>query len=31
MTTGKVLCPPGSEGIKSHPVFVAGDSNEIEL
>jgi hypothetical protein len=31
MTTGKVLYPPGSEKVKSHPVFVAGDSNEIEL
>jgi nitrite reductase/ring-hydroxylating ferredoxin subunit len=31
MTTGKVLGPPDSDNLKSYPVFVAGDSNEIEL
>jgi nitrite reductase/ring-hydroxylating ferredoxin subunit len=31
VTTGKVLCPPASENVKSYPVFVSGDSLEVEL
>jgi nitrite reductase/ring-hydroxylating ferredoxin subunit len=31
VTTGKVLCPPASEDVKSYPVIVSGDSIEIEL
>lgn len=31
VTCGKVLCPPAVEEVKSHPVFVSGDSIEVEL
>lgn len=31
VTTGEVLCPPASENVRSYPVFVNGDSVEIEL
>jgi nitrite reductase/ring-hydroxylating ferredoxin subunit len=29
--TGKVLCPPATEDVRSYPVFVEGDSVEIEV
>lgn len=31
VTCGKVLCPPAAEDVKSYPVFVTGDSVEVEL
>lgn len=31
VTCGKVLCPPASEDVKTYPVFVNGDSIEVEL
>ncbi len=31
VTCGKVLCPPAVEDVKSYPVFVNGDSVEVEL
>jgi 3-phenylpropionate/trans-cinnamate dioxygenase ferredoxin subunit len=29
--TGEVLCPPAAENVRSYPVFVHGDSAEIEI
>lgn len=31
ITSGKVLCPPAVEDVRSYPVFVTGDSIEVEL
>ena len=31
VTTGEVLCPPATESVRSYPVFVNGDSVEIEI
>ena len=31
VTCGKVLCPPAVEDVRSYPVFVNGDSVEVEL
>ena len=31
VTCGKVLCMPAADDVKSYPVFVNGDSIEIEL
>ncbi|HTQ30552.1 MAG TPA: non-heme iron oxygenase ferredoxin subunit [Opitutaceae bacterium] len=31
LTNGSVLCPPAVEGIQSYPVFLNGDSIEVEL
>jgi nitrite reductase/ring-hydroxylating ferredoxin subunit len=31
VTCGKVLCPPAVEDVQSYPVFVDGDSIEVEL
>lgn len=31
VTSGKVLCLPALEDVRSHPVFVNGDSIEVEL
>lgn len=31
VTCGKVLCPPAAEDVKCYPVFVNGDSIEVEL
>ena len=31
VTSGKVLCPPAVENVKSYPVFLKGDSIEVEL
>ncbi|MBI4621872.1 MAG: non-heme iron oxygenase ferredoxin subunit [Verrucomicrobia bacterium] len=31
VTSGQVLCPPAVENVRSYPVFVNGDSIEVEL
>ena len=31
VTCGEVLCPPAVENVKSYPVFLNGDSIEVEL
>lgn len=31
ITSGKVLCPPAVEDLRSYPVFLTGDSIEVEL
>ena len=31
ITCGKVLCPPAVEDVKSYPVFLNGDSIEVEV
>ncbi|MGH7945166.1 MAG: Rieske (2Fe-2S) protein [Opitutaceae bacterium] len=31
VTCGKVLCPPAAEDVKCYPVFLNGDSIEVEL
>jgi len=31
VTTGEVLSPPATESVRSYPVFVNGDSVEVEL
>jgi nitrite reductase/ring-hydroxylating ferredoxin subunit len=31
LTCGKVLCPPATEDLKSYPVFVTGDTIEVEI
>jgi nitrite reductase/ring-hydroxylating ferredoxin subunit len=31
ITCGKVLCPPATEDVRSYPVFLNGNSIEVEL
>jgi len=31
VTCGKVLCPPAVENVKTYPVFLTGDSVEVEF
>jgi nitrite reductase/ring-hydroxylating ferredoxin subunit len=31
LTSGKVLCPPAVEDVQSYPVFVNGETIEVEL